>query len=105
MKHQVFDSTAKHMMDDRVFYLDLIKMVSMFFVLLIHMFLFVLTTGQYSVGSNYWMFANIVDSRARPSVPLFVMVSGALFLDPNKMIETNSIWRRRIPKFVIAYII
>lgn len=47
MKHQVFDSTAKHMMDDRVFYLDLIKIVSMFFVLLIHMFSFVLTTGQY----------------------------------------------------------
>ena len=105
MKHQVFDSTAKHMMDDRVFYLDLVKIVSMFFVVLIHMFSFVLTTGQYSVGSNYWMFANIVDSLARPSVPLFVMVSGALFLDPNKKIETNSIWRRRIPKLVIAYII
>jgi len=36
------------------------------------------------VATASWHFANIIDSLARPCVPLFVMISGALLLSPSK---------------------
>jgi len=45
-------------------------------------------TGVSDVTSFAWWVGNIVDSAVRWCVPVFVMISGALFLDPEKPVES-----------------
>lgn len=70
----------------RILYLDILKGVSIFFVIMLHM------SGpcvcEESLGSTYWWIGNILDSICRFTVPVFVMVSGALFLNPSKTFRT-----------------
>src|SRR5699024_12825263 len=53
------------------------------------------------MGPDWWL-ANAVDSAPRWSVPVFIMISGALALDPNRGSKprkflSKRIWRIRIP--------
>ena len=53
------------------------------------------------MGPDWWL-ANAVDSASRWSVPVFIMISGALALDPNRGSKprkflSKRIWRIGIP--------
>lgn len=59
-----------------------------------------------NVGINtvQWKVFNIYDSAVRFAVPVFTMISGALFLDPNKQINIFYLYRKNILRMVIAFI-
>jgi len=49
-------------------------------------------------GSNAWLSANLYDSAARWCVPVFVMVSGALLLDPERTQSLRHFYSRRVAR-------
>ena len=87
----------------RVLYLDLLKTVAIISVLIIHI------TSQaftlYSPFSFNYNFSVFISSMARFAVPVFVMVSGALFLDTKKDIPLKNIFKVYILRIIYALII
>lgn len=83
----------------RIYYLDVIRTMACMMVIMIH------TSGNYVIrdlgSSNFW-FANVLDSLSRAAVPLFVMVSGALFLDEDHEVSTWKI-KKHICKLLLFF--
>lgn len=69
----------------REYYLDVLKALSILLVVIIH----VSANGlsELEVSSSDWMVCNIFDSISRCAVPIFVMISGAIFLHPDKKVN------------------
>lgn len=87
--------------NQRVVYLDLLRMVATFAVILLHV-----SAGDFlSLSfSGDWYIALVYDSLVRWSVPVFVMISGVLFLNPNKEITYQDILKKRVPRLLLAYV-
>lgn len=49
--------------------------------------------------------ANAYDSLCRFAVPLFVMISGALFLDKDRVVETRRLWYYNILRLIVIYVV
>lgn len=90
------------MADNRIAYLDILKIAALFFVVCIHLVagLFV---GQ-PVDSDVWLRANAIDSASRWCVPVFVMVSGALMLRSDKDHSIKRLYSKNIARIVIAFL-
>ena len=56
------------------------------------------------VGEYNWYVAVVGDSLVRWSVPVFVMISGALFLKPEKEITIRAIMTKYVKRLLIAYL-
>ena len=50
-----------------------------------------------------WQQLNAIDSLVRFSVPIFFMVSGALFLDPARIVTVRSILTKSLPRILIPF--
>lgn len=87
----------------RYFYLDFLKVIASFSVILIH----VAATKFYvlDVSSLDWKILNVFNSLTRFSVPAFVMITGVFVLDPNRMIETKTFFKKYIFKTILIYIV
>lgn len=62
---------------ERIFYLDCVRAIAIILVVFIHV------SGslmRLKIGSFGWLVGGIYDALARPAVPLFLMISGALLL-------------------------
>ena len=89
-------------MKKRVLYFDILKAIAIIFVIFIH------------VISEYWEFLNvksvdflvltIFDSISRFCVPIYFMVSGALFLNEEKKVTIKDVLKKYIPRLLIIYI-
>ena len=66
-------------MKERLLYLDWLRMFATFMVVTIHVSAPYVGTPYYDAPTN-WLGANFYESISRASVPLFVMISGALLL-------------------------
>lgn len=55
---------------------------------------------QLNVATSEWQAINLYDCITRWGVPVFVMISGALFLDPSREQPIKKLWTRNIPKLV-----
>ena len=69
---------------ERLSRLDTARWLAAAAVVLLHSAAQTLADGAASYGSDAWIAANVYDSAARWCVPVFVMISGALLLDPGK---------------------
>jgi surface polysaccharide O-acyltransferase-like enzyme len=54
------------------------------------------------IGSDNWWIGNVYDSLVRWCVPVFVMISGALLLDPNKKEDFKTFYLKRLPRILIV---
>ncbi len=87
----------------RVFYFDAIRTWATFAVIVIHTAAGVLyATSPHSVT---WWAANLWDSMSRPAVPLFLMVSGALLLDPRRSEAIATFFRKRALKVLVPFMV
>ena len=89
-------------MNNRYLPFDILRIISSYAVILIHF------SGQNmneSFPSNEWIIRSLYDSSAQWSVPIFVMISGALFLDSSKTIGINKLYKKYIPRNVFVYCI
>ncbi|UOO36943.1 acyltransferase family protein [Oscillospiraceae bacterium CM] len=94
-------STERKRVDGRLLYIDLLRIISCFAVIIIH----VSASNQYSVSvaSTAWKAFNVYDGLARFAVPVFVMISGAMNLNPDKPFTFKELFKRRLLKITIAW--
>ena len=87
--------------NQRVVYLDLLRVVATFAVIFLHG----ATSEFYApISSISWYISAAEDSLVRWCVPVFVMISGALLLNPNKEVTIQDVLKRRIPRLLLAYV-
>lgn len=55
----------------------------------------------FSIGTPEWWVGNIYDSIVRWCVPVFVMISGALLLDPTKNDDLKTFYTKRLSKILV----
>lgn len=82
----------------RLFYLDFLRVVGIIAVIFIHVA--VQNWDDLTPDSPELLPLAIFEGVSRFAVPLFVMISGALFLNPERKIETGRLWRHNILKMV-----
>lgn len=90
------------MSQKRLSHVDLMRVVNIFFMMMTH----VVASGWHSepVTSGSWMALNVYDSLVRFSVPLFVMISGIFFLDPEKPLTFRALFGKYIWRIVTAFL-
>lgn len=54
------------------------------------------------MGSFEWFSTLFWNSVSRASVPIFLMLTGALMLDPERQLTIRQLWRRKIPRLLAA---
>ncbi|WP_164966339.1 acyltransferase [Companilactobacillus metriopterae] len=86
----------------RVTYFDILKILAMSGVIMAHA-----GSNQWSHPSfiTNWMLANTFISISLPSVPIFLMVSGALILNSPRTKSLTYLFLKRIPRLVIPFLI
>ena len=87
---------------ERKLYIDLLRIVACVSVVLLH------SASQYwydyPVTSRIWVICNSYDAVSRFGVPVFVMISGMLFLTREGEIHVRSLYRNNILRLVVAYV-
>lgn len=89
---------------ERVLYFDWLRVYATILVVTIHV------ASNYigatiSEGPLAWQSANFYESIARSSVPLFVMISGALMLSNSKEVNYSFFLRKRVSKILIPLVL
>jgi surface polysaccharide O-acyltransferase-like enzyme len=87
-------------MNERVKYFDYLRVFAVFSVIILH--LSAQNWFAVDVGSYEWQIFNCYDSIVRMSVPIFVMISGAIFLNRNH--DVKKIYGKYIPRMIIAFV-
>ncbi len=85
----------------KFFYADLIRVVAVFLVMLIHSSATLMNKWN-DIPTDFWMWGNVYDSLARASVPLFIMLSGALILGKHE--DTRIFFVKRFSKLLFPFI-
>ena len=86
----------------RVVYLDILRTLATFAVIALHVY----SQGDSHLvyGNYYWCLAVVGESVAKWAVPIFLMISGTIFLNPNRAITVEDLLKKRIPRLLIAYL-
>lgn len=91
---------AKHI-TERKNYLDILKVIATFGVIFLHVFARCI---KGPLNTYNWYVSVVGDSLVRWSVPIFVMISGALFLNPIKDLSTNIVINKYVKRLLMAYV-
>ena len=85
----------------RLVWLDLLRILATFGVVWLHVF----CKEFPDVASGFdWYVAAVGDGLSRWSVPLFVMISGVLFLDPQREVTYRGLLQKPVPRLLTAYV-
>ena len=100
-EHRKMESVKFDRQLNRTIYFDYLRVFAAFSVMILH----ISAQNWYStdVNSFEWQTFNFFDSIVRWGVPIFVMISGALFLNGN--IPLKKIYTKYVLRMVIAYIV
>lgn len=82
---------------------DILRILSAFSVVVLHVSSMYLM--EYNVSDTNFKIANFINSISRFGVPIFVMISGAIFLSEEKQITIGKLWKHNILRLFILYII
>ena len=87
----------------RTIYIDLLRIIACFSVVVLH------SASQFwydlPVTDTNWLIGNSYNALVRFGVPIFVMISGAIFLAPGKEISIKRLYIHNILRMVIIYIL
>ena len=86
---------------NRIVLFDVLRIIAIFAVIWLHV-----SAGVWLeyAPTTKWCQVTVLLSLVRWSVPIFVMISGALFLDTNKKISIKKLYSKNILRIVIAYL-
>lgn len=87
----------------RLIYIDLLRIFNTFTVIMLH--LSAQNWSNVSPQSFTWQVFNVYNSAVRCNVPVFVMISGALFLDSSYNIDLKKLLTKNILRLFTAYIV
>jgi len=86
---------------NRVLYFDVMRVLAICAVIWVHVAAF--NFHNVPLNSFAWQVFNVFDAIGRWTVPVLVMISGALFLDPVKNIDIKKLFSRNIFRIVTAF--
>lgn len=86
----------------RILYLDYMRVTALFSVILLHVS--VIDWDKFPVNSLNWQVFNAFDGLVRFCVPVFVMISGAFFLDKDREITLKRLFSHNILRIVTAFV-
>lgn len=86
----------------RILYLDLLRILSTFAMVLLHVVAYKFYNVK--VDSYEWQVLNVYDSMVRFCVPIFVMISGVVFLNPNYECSISKLYKDKIFKIIITFV-
>ena len=89
-------------MNSRKYYLDYLRVAACFAVMMIHVAANNLLNA--GVRSFEWQVFNFYDALVRFGVSVFVMISGALFLNPEKTIPVKKLYTKYIFRMAAAFV-
>lgn len=89
-------------MKSRISSVDMLKAMAIFGVLIIHISAMMLS--NFDIPSINWYFYVFWASIVRWSVPVFLMCSGALFLNSEKSISIKQIYTKYLPRILAALV-
>lgn len=93
----------KNIKKDRVVYLDILRILAIFAVIFIHVsaqnFL------NLEIYTDEWNIRNTYNSISRWSIPVLVMISGALFLGYKEEIDIKTLYKNNILRMAIIFFI
>lgn len=87
---------------ERIIAFDILRIIAALAVITIHV------SAQYYYTTDFsdeWEIRNIYDGLSRWCVPVFVMISGALFLDSKKEINLKKLYGKNLLRIVVAYFV
>ncbi len=88
---------------NRILKYDLLRIIAAFSVVVLH------ASAQFwytlDIRSADWFIANTYDSVFRFGVPVFVMISGAVFLDESYKLDIKRLYTHNILRLLVLYII
>lgn len=88
---------------DRIIHYDLLRIAACFSVVMLH------TSAQlwydYPINSTTWLICNSWDGLVRFGVPIFVMISGAVFLKGTRPLDVKRLYVHNILRLVVMYIL
>lgn len=89
--------------ENRVVYLDILRVFAIIAVIMLH------TSAQNwnaTVPSSFeWNVFNIFESCSRWGVPIFVMISGAVFLDGSREVTIKKLYFHSIKRLLVVYLV
>jgi surface polysaccharide O-acyltransferase-like enzyme len=86
----------------RLLWVDLIRVIAVFAVIVVHVAAYP-TTQMARISAEHWWAANAYDSLARPAVPLFIMLTGALLL-PRRIWDPANFAYRRLARVAAPFL-
>ena len=86
----------------RIVYIDILRIVAIFGVILIHVS--AVGIADYPISSVEWKVSTLYGSVMRWSVPVFFMISGAMFLDKDKDCSFKTMAKKYIHRIVACII-
>lgn len=91
------------MEEKRKYHYDILRILAAFSVVMLH------SAAQYwydlDIRSTQWVVANSYNAISRFGVPIFVMISGAIFLDKSYELNIKKLYKHNILRLVILYIV
>lgn len=85
---------------ERLIYLDLLRVLSAFCMIMLH----VSSPGLSApLGSFEWLVNNVYDGVTHFCVPVFIMISGAFLLDPEREYSLGKLYKVKILRIVTAF--
>ncbi len=86
-----------------LFWISTLRVLAALAVVFLHTaYFFVVSRG--GVEPSFWWFGNTIDSAVRWCVPVFVMISGALLLDPNRDEDGRTFAAKRAKRILIPLV-
>ena len=87
---------------DRSIYLDWLRIVATFCVIVLH----VSAThfNNFDFNKFEWHIVNIYDGCTRWVVPIFVMISGAIFLKPDRKFDLKNMYKKKILRLCTSFL-
>ena len=86
----------------RIAYFDYLRILAACSVVLLHVS--AQNWGSVPLDSSAWYVFNAANSATRWAVPVFLMLSGALFLDDRKPLDRKRLWTAHIPRMAAAFL-
>lgn len=91
------------MKQKRDYNLDILRIIATFMVIVIHVCAYYWYTTP--ITDFNWKVYTFYDSIVLSAVPIFIMISGCLFLDNNKKIDIKKLYLKNIGKLIFLYFI
>ena len=89
--------------ENRLVWMDLLRIFCILTMITIHV-CGPLLESTYEIGSTAWRQTNTFGSFVRFSVPVLVMISGALFLDPNRPCSNKKLFGKKLVRVLTAWL-